>query len=180
MIRGACHPCVALLCGSDSDRLALAVLNCVPLSLSAQPASPGARSLPTFEVDAAWPKMLPRWKVGDPSSFAIDGQDRAWLLNRPRPLVKPEDAAMATPPVLVFDTAGTLVTSWGGAGAGYEWPHREHGIHVDAGGSVSLWRLSRSPFVAENAKVSGVQGSLSSQGPHLNGESRIVLPRPKE
>jgi len=49
---------------------------------------------------------------------------------------------MATPPLLVFDTAGTLVTSWGGAGAGYEWPHREHGIHVDAGGSVSFWRLS--------------------------------------
>src|SRR5262249_33557621 len=38
----------------------------------------------------------------------------------------------AAPPVLEFDQDGTLVQSWGGPGAGYEWPQLEHGIYVDA------------------------------------------------
>ena len=37
----------------------------------------------------------------------------------------------AAPPVLEFDADGTLLSSWGGPGAGYEWPQLEHGIHVD-------------------------------------------------
>ncbi len=46
------------------------------------------------------------------------------------------DAAMAAPPVMVFDPAGSFVKAWGGAAAGYEWPEREHGIHVDDKGFV--------------------------------------------
>lgn len=130
--------------------LALAALNCVPLTLFAQPGQSGARSLPIYEVDQAWPQVPAKWKLGDPSSFAIDAQDRVWLLHRPRTLVAPEDAAMAAPPVLVFDAAGTFVTAWGGAGAGYEWPQREHGIHVDAGGSV--W------ITGNNCPTNGIAG----------------------
>jgi hypothetical protein len=93
------------------------------------------RSLPMFEVDKAWPKVPAKWKTGDPSSFAIDAQDNVWLLHRPRTL-KPDQAPMAAPPVMVFDTAGTFIKAWGGAASGYEWPEREHGIHVDARGNV--------------------------------------------
>ena len=95
-----------------------------------------ARSLPMFEVDRAWPAVPAQWKLGDPSSFAIDAQDRVWLLHRPRTLVKPEDAAKAAPPVMVFNGAGAFIKAWGGAGAGYEWPEREHGIHIDHNGFV--------------------------------------------
>jgi hypothetical protein len=94
-----------------------------------------ARSMPIFEVAAGWPKVPPRWKVGDQSSFAVDAQDNVWLLNRPRTL-KPEQAAMAAPPVMVFDPAGNFIKGWGGAGSGYEWPEREHGIHIDHKGFV--------------------------------------------
>ncbi len=31
------------------------------------------RSVPTFAVDSAWPKVPPQWKLGDVSSIAIDG-----------------------------------------------------------------------------------------------------------
>ncbi|MGZ5177795.1 MAG: hypothetical protein ACXWCW_27030, partial [Burkholderiales bacterium] len=55
--------------------------------------------------------------------------------HRPRTL-KPDDAARAAPPVLVFDTAGNFMQSWGGPGSGYEWPEREHGIHIDYKGFV--------------------------------------------
>ena len=39
---------------------------------------PQPRSLPTFEADAAWPQVPAKWKLGDPSSFAIDAQDNVW------------------------------------------------------------------------------------------------------
>jgi hypothetical protein len=104
---------------------------------SAQAAEPTSISLPIFEVDRAWPKVPPQWKLGDASSIAIDAQDNVWVLHRPRTL-KPEQAAMAAPPVIVFDTAGNYIKTWGGAGKGYEWPEREHGIHIDYKGFVWL------------------------------------------
>src|SRR5262245_16363040 len=102
----------------------------------AQAAQVKGRSLPTFEVDRAWPKVPEKYKIGDASSFAIDAQDRVWLLHRPRTLLKPEDAAKAAPPVMVFDGAGNFVKAWGGDGAGFEWPQREHGIDIDSKGFV--------------------------------------------
>ena len=42
------------------------------------------------------------------------------------------------PPVLVYDAAGNLVKSWGGPGAGYDWPDSNHGITVDHKGNVWL------------------------------------------
>src|SRR6266849_6776802 len=80
-----------------------------------------SRSLPTFEVDKTWPKVPAKWKLGDASSIAIDAKDNVWVLHRPRTL-KPEQAAMAAPPVIVFDSAGNYIKAWGGDGAGYEWP----------------------------------------------------------
>jgi hypothetical protein len=93
------------------------------------------RSLPRFEVEAGWPKVPPQFRVGDVSSFAVNAQDEVFLLHRPRTL-KPEQAAMAAPPVMVFDAAGNYLRSWGGAGQGYEWVEREHGIHIDYKGFV--------------------------------------------
>src|SRR4029078_11021163 len=96
-----------------------------------------ALALRVFEVERGCPKVPVKWKLGDPSSFAVDAQDHVWLYHRPRTL-KPEEAAMAAPPVIVVDAEGNFITAWGGAGSGYEWPEREHGIHVDAKGFVWL------------------------------------------
>ena len=97
----------------------------VPAAAQQQP-----RALPTFAVDPSWPKVPDNTKLGDISSIAIDAQDNAYVLHRPRTL-KPENAAGAAPAVVVFDPAGNFIRAWGGAGAGYEWPEREHGIHID-------------------------------------------------
>src|SRR6476646_934359 len=99
-------------------------------------ATAGTRSLPTFEVDRNWPKVPAQWKLGDVSSFSVDAQDRIWALHRPRTLVKPEDVPKRAPAVMVFDTAGNYVKSFGGDGAGFEWPQREHGINIDSKGFV--------------------------------------------
>jgi hypothetical protein len=104
---------------------------------AAQSPQAHGRSVPVFEVDPAWPKVPPQWKLGDKSSFAIDARDNVWLLHRPRTL-KGEDVAKAAPPVVVFDPAGNFIKAWGGPGDGYDWPEREHGIHVDHKGFVWL------------------------------------------
>src|SRR5215467_15394748 len=87
------------------------------------------RPLPRFEVEAGWAKVPPQFRVGDVSSFAVNAEDQVFLIHRPRTL-KPDQAAMAAPPVMVFDAAGNYITGWGGAGPGYEWIEREHGIHI--------------------------------------------------
>jgi len=128
-----------------------------------------SRNLPQFEVDKAWPKVPPKWKLGDPSSFAIDAKDNIWLLHRPRTL-KPGDAAMAAPPVMVFDTAGTFVKAWGNEDARTQWPEREHGIHVDAKGFV--W------ITGNNCPTNGIAGLKpvnDDQILKLTGDGKVTL-----
>jgi hypothetical protein len=109
--------------------------------------SHGRATFPSSRLDKAWPKVPPKWKLGDASSFAIDDKDNVWLLHRPR-TVKPGEAA--APPVVVFDTAGAFVKAWGGEDAGAQWPEREHGIHVDAKGFV--W------ITGNNCPTNGIAG----------------------
>jgi hypothetical protein len=101
-------------------------------SQAARAASPRA---PTFEVVANWP-TLPAGKVlGEVSSVTVDARDHVWVLHRPRS-VPAEQRATAAPPVLEFDAAGRLVSSWGGAAQTFQWPEREHGIYADPKGFI--------------------------------------------
>lgn len=97
--------------------------------------SVASRTVPIFEVDRGWPRVPPNFKVGDVSAIAIDSHDNAWVLSRPRS-VNSADKDKAAPPVMVFDPAGNYVKGWGGPGAGYEWPEREHSIYIDNKGFV--------------------------------------------
>ena len=101
---------------------------------------------PRFEVDPLWPKPLPNhWVIGRGVGVWVDDQDHVWIVhtgnnhldaNEKALELKVGECCTAAPPVLVFDQAGNLVRSWGGPGAGYEWPEGNHGIHVDHKGNV--------------------------------------------
>ena len=107
----------------------------------AQRQAPIPRQVPTFRVDPFWPKPLPnRWILGAVAGVAVDGRDHVWITHRPSTLQPNETRSIwkAAPPVLEFDADGTLVSSWGGPGAGYEWPQLEHGIYVDDSDNVWL------------------------------------------
>ena len=108
-----------------------------------------ADGVPEFRVDPFWPKPLPEnWMLGQVSGIAVDKDDHIWIVHRPGTLVDDEKGALANPPatkcckpappVLQFDAQGNLLKSWGGKGAGYDWPESEHGIHVDRQGNVWL------------------------------------------
>jgi len=93
--------------------------------------------VPTFRVDPDWPQVPAQLRLGDVSGVAIDAQDNAWILHRPRTL-PPGEADMAAPAVVVFDSEGNFLKAWGGEEDGYEWPKREHGIYIDNKGFVWL------------------------------------------
>ena len=110
--------------------------------LIATPAPSHAGDIPTFAVDASWPKPLPNnWILGQVGGITVDAQGHIWVIHRPRSLTDDEKGAALTPPrskccvsappVLEFDADGNLLRSWGGPGEGYEWVGREHGIEVD-------------------------------------------------
>lgn len=96
---------------------------------------------PQYEVDPAWPRPLPnRWLVGAVAGVAVDARDHIWIVHRPGTLQPNETRSIwrAAPPVLEFAPDGTLVSSWGGPGEGFEWPDLEHGIYVDANDHIWL------------------------------------------
>src|SRR5262245_31118931 len=121
--------------GTPAALAALTVLIIVASGTQGTRVNAQTRSMPVFEVDRAWPKVPPQWRLGDASSIGIDAQDNIWVLQRPRTL-KPEEAKMTAPAILVFDNAGNFIKAWGGEGSGFEWPQREHGIHIDHKGFV--------------------------------------------
>src|ERR1700681_3301399 len=105
-------------------RIAVIALAGAAAMFGTQAIAQQTRSLPTFEVDKAWPQKPANMKFGDVSFIAIDANDNTWGLSRPRTL-KPEEAKDAAPPITIFDAGGKYVRGWGGSGAGYEWPERE-------------------------------------------------------
>jgi DNA-binding beta-propeller fold protein YncE len=116
-----------------------AALLAVPLSAwfvvvaTTQPQS--SLRAPTFHVDPTWPMIPNNWVLGEVTSIAVDSRDHIWVLHRPRSIPEAQ-RSQAARPVLEFDTTGKLLGSWGGPAEGYDWPEREHGIHVDGKGFV--------------------------------------------
>ena len=104
---------------------------------------------PRFEVDPMWPKPLPNhWVMGNVIGVGVDAQDHVYIIHRGAGSLEPKEiyaaanppaseCCLPAPPVLEFDAEGNMVRSWGGPGAGYEWPESNHGITPDAKGN--LW-----------------------------------------
>jgi len=103
---------------------------------------------PIFEVDPLWPKPLPNnWLLGWTIGLWVDELDRVWVIHRGAgglhnnergaELSPPiAECCRTAPPILVYDSDGALLRTWGGPGPGYEWPQSNHGIHVDYKGNV--------------------------------------------
>jgi len=109
---------------------------------------------PHFEVDPLWPKPLPNhWILGMAVGVSVDAQDHIWIVHRTNTFEPTEiyasakppaaECCISAPPVLEFDEEGNLLASWGGPGAGYDWPDSNHGITVDYKGNVWIGGNSR-------------------------------------
>jgi DNA-binding beta-propeller fold protein YncE len=103
---------------------------------------------PMFEVDPLWPKPLPNhWLLGWTIGLWVDEKDNVWVIHRGAgglhnnekgaELNPPiAECCKTAPPILVYDSQGNLLRTWGGPGQGYEWPESNHGVHVDYKGNV--------------------------------------------
>lgn len=145
----------------------------------------------TYRVDANWPKQLPNnWIMGQVSGIAVDKQDHVWVLQRPGSNAKDDLGAaqtppvsqccVAAPPVLEFDAQGNLLKSWGGPGAGYDWPTTEHSIFVDKEGNV--WITGNGPTDRQALKFTNdgkfiMQIGHPSKAP-MNSNDPTILGRP--
>ena len=107
-----------------------------------------AGEVPRFEVDPFWPRPLPsHWILGSTIGVSVDARDHVWIIHRQNTFDErteinaaadppTAECCVPAPPVLEFDPEGNLVGSWGGPGAGYDWPESNHGITVDPMGNV--------------------------------------------
>ena len=145
-------------------------------------------NVPSYEVDPAWPKPLPnRWLLGAVAGVAVDAGDHVWIVHRPATLQPNETRSIwrAAPPVLEFDQQGNLLSSWGGPGAGYEWPDLEHGILVDGdhvwlggGGEkdAQILKFTRAGrFVLQIGRKGRGQGSNDTE--NLGGAASMTIDR---
>ncbi len=147
-------------------------------------------AVPSFMVDPFWPKQLPNnWILGPVSGIAIDSRDHVWIAQRPTELAPDERGAAANPPtseccipappIIEFDPAGNVVQAWGGPGAGYEWPNREHGLFVDAKNNV--WLSSAGDKDAQVLKFTSAGKFLLQIGRYgqtLGSNDRTTLGKP--
>lgn len=98
------------------------------------------------EDDTVWTIHRPgsvedNFKAGD-----IKVGDRRAVDDEARPGIPSQSVGTDTigrcckvaPPVLAYNQAGALVSSWGGPGEGYDWPDSNHGITADHNGNLWL------------------------------------------
>jgi len=105
---------------------------------------------PNFQVDPFWPKPLPNhWILGSVTGVAVDSRDHVWIVhNGSNSMTQATEMGTGTnpptaerccssaPPVLEFDPAGNLVSSWGSPSEVPQLPRCVQGIGVDPKGNV--------------------------------------------
>jgi len=136
--------------------LAAALLSILPAV-----AADADKAAPHYVNDPSWPKPFAHnWVMGQVGGLAVDGQDRIWVLQRALPYgvdaqgVKHDLAPVERmPAVMVFDTQGNIVKSWGGQGFVKDWPKSEHALWIDDGGNV--WIGGNAPGDRQVLKFTG-------------------------
>ena len=96
--------------------VALTMAAAAPLLLAAD-------ATPSFEIDASWPKPLPKnWILGQIGGIFVDKDDNVWISQRPRSVNDRDKRAergdksvccYTAPSVIAFNQAGDVVKSWG-------------------------------------------------------------------
>ena len=138
-------------------------------------------------MDPFWPKPLPNhWLLGATIGVWVDERDHIWIIHRSSATLNNNErgaelnpptgeCCKGAPPVLEFDASGNLVGSWGGPGAGYEWPQSNHGIFVDHKGNVwiggngagdsHILKFTRTgKFIAQYGKAGVHKGPVDAEG----------------
>jgi DNA-binding beta-propeller fold protein YncE len=133
---------------------------------------------PNYRVQALWPQPFPdqSWVFGSITGVAVDARDHVWVVHRGDDSLEPNERGMKTTPpsssvccqaapfVVEFDEAGKLVKSWGGPGAGYQWPQSPGSLAIDAQGNVWIAAAGLEPPPTAPARGRG-DGVVGEENP---------------
>ena len=138
---------------------AVGVIAFTPTALSQ---SPGGARAPRYQVQALWPRPFAdqSWVLGSITGVTVDAQNHVWVVHRGADSLENNEKGMmlnppsssicckAAPFVLELDQAGTVLTSWGGPGQGYQWPQSPGSLAVDPKGNVWITAAGLEPAPA--------------------------------
>jgi DNA-binding beta-propeller fold protein YncE len=159
---------------------ALATMASVVVGRTAAQTGRTGGAAPAFDVDRLWPKPLPNhWVLGSVTGVAVDARDHIWLVHRgiDSMTTRTEVGLGTNPPtaetccapapfVLEFDSAGALVSQWGGTAAGgsraFDWPVSPGGIAVDAKGNVWIAAAGTEPSTGGGGAGRGGKGGAAA------------------
>ena len=138
--------------------LLAAIMGVTTFDHAAGAQSRGNAVTPNYRVVPLWPQPFPddSWVFGSITGVTVDAQNHVWVAHRADSLetnekgmvlAQPSSSVCCTPapPVLEFDSAGKLVSSWGGVSQGYQWPQVPGGIAVDTKGNVWITAAGLEP-----------------------------------
>jgi sugar lactone lactonase YvrE len=138
---------------------AVGVIAFTPTALSQ---SRGGARAPRYQVQALWPRPFAdqSWVLGSITGVTVDAQNHVWVVHRGADSLENNEKGMmlnppsssicckAAPFVLELDQAGTVLTSWGGPGQGYQWPQSPGSLAVDPKGNVWITAAGLEPAPA--------------------------------
>jgi hypothetical protein len=149
---------------------------------------------PSFQVDPLWPKPLPNhWLLGSVTGVAVDARDHVWVVHRGYDSMTArteigaatnpktaDDCCLPAPQVLEFDSAGTLLSHWGGPGDKFEWPVSPGGIAVDARDGVWITAAGPPdiPGSANGTAARGTARGATAPAASAAGTGRAANPAP--
>jgi len=154
---------------------------------------------PRYQVQALWPKPFSNqsWVLGSITGVTVDAQNHIWVVHRGGDslennekgmMLNPPSASLcctAAPFVLEFDQAGTLLSSWGGPGQGYQWPQSPGSLAVDVKGNVWITaaglepapargRGPNDPTAAEQPAAAGGRRGAGAAAPPAPGDAHVI------
>jgi len=194
------------------------LLVCLTGALALVPTDPKAESrqkAPRFRVDPFWPKPLPsvkdadglahQWVTGEVGASCIDSHDHIITVNRGfgRGGLLTQEGTQSTPapPVIMYDTQGNMVSSWGDPtltpeGVTLVLPNSTHGCFADyqdniwiAGngdGVVQKWTHDGKKMLLQIGKKGECDGPPTRKPPYTTcGEpgfntSQVLLNNPAD
>jgi hypothetical protein len=157
---------------------ALVTMAAVGVGQTATQTGRAGGAAPAYDVDRLWPKPLANhWILGSVTGVAVDARDHVWLVHRGMDSMTTrtevglgtnpptaETCCAPAPFVLELDSAGALVSHWGGpAAAGaptFDWPVSPGGITVDAKGNV--WIAAAGTEQAAGGGGRGARGGAAA------------------
>ncbi|HMB72281.1 MAG TPA: hypothetical protein VKQ06_01830, partial [Gammaproteobacteria bacterium] len=110
-----------------------------------------ARAPPLFEYDPGWPKPLPeRWINGQVGGVCVDSHDHIVIVDRRNITEEEAETNVPVPPVVMFDSAGNVIDSWGDPDIV---PDGIHGCSFDAHDNV--WIAGNRDAIVQKYSHSG-------------------------